>query len=121
MKKHMLRFVEIELSVKFSPHFSNTFSVRRHFMKTTQTKEIFDFIISEFKIKNSQIVDFWNADNCAFGIYNYEKTILIYVSTYNKKEDYYFLEIEYQNRENQIFENISRENLNNKLQPILSK
>ncbi len=28
LKKHLLRLVEIELSVKFSPPFANTFSVR---------------------------------------------------------------------------------------------
>ncbi|WP_447950913.1 hypothetical protein [Chryseobacterium koreense] len=90
-------------------------------MKTLQTKEIFDFQVTEFNINNSQIPNFWNADNCAFEIYNFEKTILIYVSTYNKKDNNCFLEIEYQDRESEIFENINREKLKNKLQPILSK
>ncbi|AZI70725.1 hypothetical protein EB819_03065 [Cloacibacterium normanense] len=31
-KKHSLRLVEIELSVKFSPPFANTFSVSRNFI-----------------------------------------------------------------------------------------
>ncbi|MFX1611282.1 hypothetical protein JZ956_10150, partial [Riemerella anatipestifer] len=30
MKKHLLRLVEIELLVQFSPPFANTFSVARH-------------------------------------------------------------------------------------------
>lgn len=34
-KKHSLRFDEIELSVKFSPPFANTFSVICHFNKKT--------------------------------------------------------------------------------------
>ena len=89
-------------------------------MKTKETKEIFDFLMSKFNIDKNQLVNFWDADNCAFGISNVDKTILIYISTFQKEVDDYYLEIEHQNEESQIFENINRLNLVKILQPILS-
>ena len=61
LKKHLLRLVEIELSVKFSPPFANTFPVIRHFTKKMteqKLKEYFEnkITIDELKsdVKNSQ-------------------------------------------------------------------
>lgn len=89
-------------------------------MKTKETKEIFDFLMSKFNIDKNQLVNFWDADNCAFDISNVDKTILIYISTFQKEVDDYYLEIEQQNEESQIFENINRSHLVKILQPILS-
>ncbi len=89
-------------------------------MKTAPTKEIFNFIISEFNVKSLQIVDFWDSDNCAFGITNLDKTILIYISTFNREKGKYFLEIEHNNGKKDNFENINRKELEKILKPILS-
>lgn len=88
-------------------------------MKTSQTEKIFDYLMVEFRIDKTQIVNFWDADDCAFGITNVDKTILIYISTFNKEVDEYYLEIECQNQENQILENINLECLVNTIKPIL--
>lgn len=88
-------------------------------MKTSQTEKIFDYLMVEFRIAKTQIVNFWDADDCAFGITNVDKTILIYISTFNKEVDEYYLEIECQNQENQILENINLECLVNTIKPIL--
>ncbi|MDD1598574.1 hypothetical protein FOL48_08620 [Riemerella anatipestifer] len=40
LKKHLLRLVEIELLVQFSPPFANTFSVMRQLKRRHQTKKI---------------------------------------------------------------------------------
>lgn len=90
-------------------------------MKTAATKEILDFLILKFDIDDSQIVNFWDADNCAFGLNNQDKSILIYISTFNKEDNNYFLQIEYTNGESQTFENISIEDLENRLRSILKK
>ena len=89
-------------------------------MKTPPTKEILDLLIQKFSINETQIVNFWDADDCAFGIYNIDETILIYISTFEKETNNYFLEIEYKNKENKNIENINRKSLLNLLQPILS-
>lgn len=89
-------------------------------MKTASTKEIFNFLISEFNIKSSQIVDFWDSDNCAFGVINSDKTKLIYISTFNRENGKYFLEIEHHNGQKESFENISQKDLEIILKPILS-
>lgn len=88
-------------------------------MKTSQTEKIVDYLMVEFCIDKTQIVNFWDADDCAFGITNVDKTILIYISTFNKEVDEYYLEIECQNQENQILENINLECLVNTIKPIL--
>ena len=93
--------------------------VKKKNMKTAATNEILEYIKSKFEIHNSQFVNFWDADNCAFGINNLDKSILIYISTFDKNENNYYLEIEYTNRENEIYVNINRQNLKKKLQNIL--
>ncbi len=57
----MLRSVEIELSVKFSPPFANTFPVIRHFTKKMTEQKLKEYVenkitIDELKsdVKNSQ-------------------------------------------------------------------
>jgi len=34
-------------------------------MKTSQTEIMFDFLMFEFHIDKTQIVNFWDSDNCA--------------------------------------------------------
>jgi len=44
---------------------------------------------------NFYLVENWDADLCAIGIKNLtDRKHLIYISTYNKPTDYYFVEIE---------------------------
>ena len=59
LKKHLLRLVEIELSVKFSPPFANTFSVRRHYMKTELNKILESYPTT---VNHTDIIDFDNFD-----------------------------------------------------------
>ena len=95
--------------------------IELNYMKTKEIIEIADYLTSKFTLYKNQIVDFWDADNCAFGFSTEDKSILIYISTFNRKINHYYLEIDYQNADNEIFENISCNDLMKILQPIFEK
>lgn len=46
------------------------------------------------RFPNFIVNDFWEGDLCAFGISNFDKNVLIYISTFQKHSGKYYVEIE---------------------------
>ncbi|OJV45717.1 MAG: hypothetical protein BGO40_07200 [Chryseobacterium sp. 39-10] len=91
MKKYWLRLVEIELSVHFSPHFANTFSVSRNFTKMLYRKVVLTTKIENnlFEYFQKRIINEFRAETI-----NEIKTNDFMYFDFNIKEDYLTLHSE---------------------------
>ncbi|WP_339787163.1 MAG: hypothetical protein ACMVP2_05485 [Imperialibacter sp.] len=56
--------------------------------------QLIDHLEKRFGLGEFTINDFWEADLCAIGISDPQKEVLIYISTYGKREGQYFISIE---------------------------
>jgi hypothetical protein len=103
------------------------------FKEGKSIKDVLTKLSQRFGQSNFAITDYWEADLCAIGIKNLtDKKHLIYISTNNLPKDFYFVEVEKANSENDLadydvvgnFENINFEELSQlvtkylNLQPI---
>ncbi len=63
--------------------------------KDKNIKQVLAKLYKLFGEANFCLTDFWDADLCAIGIKNLtDKQYLIYISTYRKPTDCYFVEVE---------------------------
>jgi len=56
--------------------------------------QLIDHLENRFGLSKFIINDFWDADLCAIGLSDPQKKVLIYISTYGKRQGQYFISIE---------------------------
>ena len=63
-------------------------------IKDDSILQIVSYLEKQLGKDNFQIADYWDADLCAIGLTDTNSNKLIYISTYNKKADTFYVEIE---------------------------
>ena len=62
--------------------------------KDIKIKTIVRHLQEKLGVDNIVIKDHWDADNCAIGLTTKDNKNLVYISTYKKKNNEYFVELE---------------------------
>lgn len=62
--------------------------------KDKRIKDIVKHLQDKFGMDNIVVKDHWDGDNCAIGLTNKDDKNLVYISTYEKKNNEYFVELE---------------------------
>ena len=63
-------------------------------MKDNSINQIIQFLQKQIGSQNLFIIDHWDADRCAIGLTNQSSQNLVYLSTYNKKANECYVELE---------------------------
>lgn len=63
-------------------------------MKDKSILNLIELLQNKIGKENLYIVNHWEADNCAIGFTNALKKNLVYISTFNKKANEYYVELE---------------------------
>jgi hypothetical protein len=63
-------------------------------MKDGSINYIVKYLQDKWGDENVSIVDYWDADQCAIGLTNKINNKLVYISTYLKKKDEYYIALE---------------------------
>lgn len=63
--------------------------------KDKRIKDIVSHLKHQLGSENIILSDHWEGDNCAIGLTGKQNNNLVYISTYNKKENEYYVELEY--------------------------
>jgi len=62
--------------------------------KDNSIKDIVKHLQEKFGVDNIVVKDHWDADNFAIGLTNKDDKNLVYISTYKKKNNEFFVELE---------------------------
>lgn len=62
--------------------------------KDKRIKDIVKHLQNKFGLDSIVVKDYWDADNCAIGLTNREGQYIVYISTWKKKDDEYFVSLD---------------------------
>lgn len=90
-------------------------------MKDKTIRNLISHLSNKIDFERLQIIDYWEADNCAVGFINEIKDKLIYVSSFQKELNHFYVELEFINdlKENEIFENLTTEKIEELLMNLI--
>lgn len=65
-----------------------------HLVKDERILETVNHLTSKFGTGHFKICDYWDADLCAIGFSDNSEKYLVYISTYQKSKNHYFVSFE---------------------------